>query len=98
MQLQMQAWWYLQSAEGGSSRGMYNTALCLRSGEGVNRNLFEAKRWMRRAAMAGHGKAMFEHGLTLFAVCTVLGVSNLETNLTFIRSHASHYMFPFSCN
>ena len=70
MQLQMQAWWYQQSAEGGSSRGMYNTALCLRSGEGVNRNLLEAKRWMRRAAMAGHGKAMFEHGLTLFAVCT----------------------------
>ena len=66
--VQKQAWWYLRAAEGGSSRAMYNVALCFRTGEGITRNYNEAKRWMRRAAMAGHRKAQFEHGLTLFAV------------------------------
>jgi TPR repeat protein len=47
---------------------MYNLALCYRSGEGTVQNYREARHWMKCAAMAGHRKAQFEHGLTLFAV------------------------------
>lgn len=63
-----QARWYLRAAEGGSTRAMYNTALCFLGGEGLLRDFREARRWMRRAALAGHRKAQIEHGLTLFAV------------------------------
>jgi TPR repeat protein len=68
----IQARWYLKAAEGGSTRAMYNTALCYLSGEGITRNYQEARKWMKRAALAGHTKAQFEHGLKLFAVCVFL--------------------------
>ena len=47
---------------------MYNLAICYRKGEGINGDLREARKWMKRAALSGHRKAQFEHGLTLFAV------------------------------
>ncbi|KAH7440385.1 hypothetical protein KP509_04G104700 [Ceratopteris richardii] len=46
---------------------MYNLALCYRKGEGLVGDTQNAKKWMKRAALAGHQKAQFEHGLTLFA-------------------------------
>lgn len=64
----MQARWYQRAAEGGSARAMYNLALCYRKGEGLIGDSHEARKWMKRAALAGHRKAQFEHGLTLFAV------------------------------
>ena len=63
-----QAHWYQRAAEGGSARAMYNLALCHKKGEGINVDFRGARRWMKRAALSGHRKAQFEHGLTLYAV------------------------------
>jgi TPR repeat protein len=46
---------------------MHNTALCFLGGDGLLKDFREAKRWMKRAALAGHRKAQAEHGLMLFA-------------------------------
>lgn len=54
---------------------MYNTSLCYLMGEGLGQSHRLARKWMKRAADHGHGKAQFEHGLGLFSVC--------NTNLIF---------------
>lgn len=63
-----QARWYLQAAEGGYLRAMYNVSLCYSVGEGLPLNHRQARKWMKRAADRGHSKAQFEHGLGLFSV------------------------------
>ncbi|KAL2347369.1 hypothetical protein Fmac_001369 [Flemingia macrophylla] len=59
--------WYMRAAEGGYVRAMYNISLCFSFGEGLTRNHQLARKWMKRAADRGHGKAQFEHGLALFS-------------------------------
>lgn len=63
-----QARWYLRAAEGGYVRAMYNTSLCYSFGEGLPLSHRQARKWMKRAADCGHGKAQLEHGLGLFTV------------------------------
>ncbi|KAE8690844.1 F-box protein [Hibiscus syriacus] len=61
----IRARWYLEAAEGGYVRAMYNASICFTFGEGLSHNRRQARKWMKRAADRGHGKAQFEHGLTL---------------------------------
>ncbi|KAG9148903.1 hypothetical protein Leryth_022064 [Lithospermum erythrorhizon] len=58
----IQAKWYLQAAEGGYVRAMYNTSLCYSFGEGFPQSHKLARKWMKKAAECGHSKAQFEHG------------------------------------
>ncbi|PPD86140.1 hypothetical protein GOBAR_DD16923 [Gossypium barbadense] len=58
---------YLKAAEGGYVRAMYNASLCYTFGEGLSHSRRQARKWMKRAADRGHGKAQFEHGLALFS-------------------------------
>lgn len=53
---------------------MYNTSLCFLMGEGLGQSHRLARKWMKKAADHGHGKAQFEHGLGLFSVCITYSI------------------------
>ena len=54
------AYWYRKAAENGVPEAMYNYALCLNQGLGVDRNRFDAYQWMSKAAEAGLKNARFQ--------------------------------------
>lgn len=46
--------WYRRAAEAGHAEAQYNLASMLAEGEGCERNLAEAKEWLRRAIAGGY--------------------------------------------
>ena len=58
------AYWYKKAADAGVPEAMYNYAVCLERGSGVERNRFEAYDWMKKAADAGVQTARFQLAMT----------------------------------
>lgn len=49
--------YYLKGAEGNHVYAQYSVALAFATGQGIKRDMQEAKRWLRSAASLGHGEA-----------------------------------------
>ena len=58
------AYWYKKAADAGVPEAMYNYAVCLERGSGVDRDRFEAYNWMKKAADAGVKIARFQLAMT----------------------------------
>ena len=58
------AYWYKKAADAGVPEAMYNYAVCLERGSGVDRDRFEAYNWMKKAADAGVKIARFQVAMT----------------------------------
>lgn len=53
------AYWYKKAADAGVPEAMFNYAVCLERGNGVDQNRFDAYDWMKKAADAGVKIARF---------------------------------------
>ena len=49
--------YYLKGAEGNHVYAQYSVALAFATGQGIKRDMQEAKKWLRSAASLGHGEA-----------------------------------------
>ena len=58
------AYWYKKAADAGMPEAMYNYAVCLERGAGVEKDRFEAYSWMKKAADAGVKMARFQLAMT----------------------------------
>lgn len=58
------AYWYRKAADAGLPEAMFNYAICLERGLGVERNRFEAYDWMKKAADAGVKLARYQTAMT----------------------------------
>ena len=58
------AYWYKKAADAGLPEAMFNYAVCLERGTGVEKNRFEAYDWMKKAADAGVKMARFQLAMT----------------------------------
>ena len=56
---------YNECAQRGNSAAMFNLSLFYERGAGVERNLEQARYWLKRAAQAGFSPAQFQLGMAL---------------------------------
>ncbi|MEI8248806.1 MAG: tetratricopeptide repeat protein, partial [Lentisphaerota bacterium] len=54
-----------QDAKQGNADAQYNLGLCLKKGDGVEKNLVEAVKWFRKAAVQGHAQGQLNLGVCL---------------------------------
>eukprot|EP01104_Vermistella_antarctica_P000319 TRINITY_DN103_c1_g2_i1.p1 TRINITY_DN103_c1_g2~~TRINITY_DN103_c1_g2_i1.p1 ORF type:complete len:504 (+),score=84.00 TRINITY_DN103_c1_g2_i1:184-1512(+) len=60
--------WYRTAAEQGNAQAEYHLSMCLKEGEGVEKNLTEAVFWCRRSAEQGFAVAQFQLGMLLIDI------------------------------
>lgn len=53
-------YWFKKSADGGDEKGMYEVGLMYARGEGVTKDLTEARKWLQKSYNAGYAEARVE--------------------------------------
>jgi TPR repeat protein len=56
----------LYAAENGVAAAQFDVGMLYKLGAGTDHNAFEAAKWLRKAALAGHTEAEFEYAIALF--------------------------------